>query len=209
MKSCSLSFYILFLVSLLAGCSPEQKDADESLSIIPPKRLSPQEIAILGDTSTCVFTTATGRVLVTLDSNLNIIPSPRGYYDFTAEQMPWDYNAVELLHSSFGSYEDRLRLAFYNYNTSSYGLREGVYGVTSVYGNGRVEFTGKYMTNGFFGERGISPIGNPKIYVKRVTGAISGYDIIFCNVKMSWQYMNANKYYYTPVTLNGKVFVND
>ncbi|MES2560237.1 MAG: hypothetical protein V4590_10880 [Bacteroidota bacterium] len=194
----------------LAGCVPEQEDADATLAIVPEKKLSAVEIAALGDTSTCVFSSSLGRVVVTLDSNLNILPPPRGNYDFVASRMPWDNDAIELLHSSFSGYDDELRLSFFNYSTNSYGIRAGVYGTTSGYGNGRVTITGKYMTNGSSGERSITPIGNPKIYVKKASNGINGYEIIFCEVKMNWQYMysfSMNKYYYTPVTLNGKVML--
>lgn len=197
----------------LISCLPGQKDEDETLTIIPPKKLSAAEIAALNDTAKCVFTTSWGWVDVTLDSNLNLLPAPRGYYDFTGSILSSsDDYAVRLLYNSLSSYDDELMLTFYNSATSHYGIKAGVYGTDGLYGNGRVEIRGKYMTNGYWGERAVSIIGNPKIYVKKAADGIDGYEIIFCNVKMNWNYMvssRSGKYYYTPVTLNGRVFVPD
>lgn len=208
MKLYRLGFYLMVFGLLAAGCSPEQKDADESLAITPPKQLTPAERAALGDTSKCTFTTANGRITVTLDSNLNIIPSPRGYFDYDVDYVTT--YSISLLHNSTSSYDDECELSFSN-KDGSYGLKAGVYSTSSyTYGNGKMSISGTYMYNGYWGERSIAPIGNQKIYVKELNDGSGAMEVIFCNVKMQWEYMRSfsGTAYYTPITLNGKVRIN-
>lgn len=203
-----LRFYLIVFGWMVAGCSPEQKDADETLAITPPKQLTQAEREALADTSKCVFTTANGRITVTLDSNLNIIPAPRGYFDYDVDYL--SAYRLSLIHSSLSSYDDECELAFDNKDGSS-GLKAGVYSTSSyTYGNGRISITATYMYNGNWGERGMTPIGNQKIYVKDLNDGTGSKEVIFCNLKMKWEYLRtfSGMSYTTPITLNGKIRVN-
>lgn len=202
MKKIILYSLIISFFSVTIACSPEQEDADPTLTELPPPQLSPAELATKNDTSKCVFSTGNGRVTVTVDNGVNTNPTvPRGYFDYFITNV--SSNSIDLIHYG-GSYDDFMYFTFYNRSGSGlYDVSPGVYGTNSYYGNGRVEITGSYMYKGSYGET--QPLSGQKVYVKALNDGSGGYDVIFCNFKMRWEY-----YYddFTTITLNGKIRVN-
>jgi hypothetical protein len=161
-----------------------------------------------GDTSTCVFTTEPGKVLVVSELTRKIAPEPRGYYDFVAEYTD-GHHTIKLFHDAYG-HDDEITLRFSNTDDPGSEIRDGVYVTGNEhYGNGTVSISGTYHANGVVGEKKIAPGPGQKIYIKKIPGTDEAY-MIFCNVKMDWRYGEdsfLSKGLHTGITLNGSVII--
>lgn len=185
----------------MTACSPEVENMDDVLANVDKLNSGVGKIpVVIPTTPPCSFNRGDS-IYITVDTNLTFVPPPQSYFNV---DRGYNYFNSYLITSYNNS--NKIDLEFYNNNGTGLFPIPGVY---IVHGNVSAvsKSTGGVKLSGIFGgsssNYNMTGVNDGRIYVK-ATADNDVREVIFCNVKMRWNYLSGKS---CGLTMNGSAFI--